>query len=138
MAEKEVNIIIESPWKKIIIVGIIIIAFVIITELLSKYFENLSLLQLNLIYTSNYFIYGIIFLVIISAILIFIYYNKKKKETENNKKNGKINITDREVKKVLMKIDSLLEKLPKDEINKFAKSEDAKFYKAVLKKYGVK
>ena len=148
--EKEINVIIESPWKKIVIVGIVIIAFVIATEVISRYFEDNQLSSIYKIflspgesgpfYTTPYFLYAIIALVAILVIILILILFKRKKnlEVENNEVKKPINITDKEIKKVLIRIDSLLEKLPEDEINKFAKSGDAKLFKAVLKKYGVK
>lgn len=44
----------------------------------------------------------------------------------------------KDVRKVLGIIDELLSKLPDEEIEKFAKSEAAKIYEKVMKKYGIK
>ena len=76
MAKKENKFIIESPWKKIIIVGIVIIAFVIATEIISRYF-----------------LYAIIALVMILVIiLILIFFKRKNKpETANNKNENFLN-----------------------------------------------
>ena len=45
---------------------------------------------------------------------------------------------DDDVKAVLEIMDSLLEKLPHEEIDKFMKSKDAALYKKVLSKYNIK
>ena len=129
MAEKEINVVIESPWKKIIIVGIVIIAFVIVTELFSRYFEN------NKLFTFYNILIALAIILVI--ILIIVFFKRKNNILVGKNKAKKSNeITDKDLKKVLKIIDSLFEKLPDKEINKFAKSEDANLYKAVLKKYG--
>ncbi len=76
MKEKEINIVLKNPWKKVIIVGIVIIAFVIVTEIVSRYSENL----LPNIYTNPYFIYVIVIpAVILISVFLFIYFKRKKK-----------------------------------------------------------
>lgn len=51
------------------------------------------------------------------------------------KKDNKV---DEETKKVLKIMDSLLGKLPKQEIKGFSKSKDYKMYRRVLHKYGLR
>ena len=44
---------------------------------------------------------------------------------------------DKDAKKVLKAVDELLAKLPEEEIEKFAKSDTAKLYEKLMKKYGI-
>ncbi len=54
---------------------------------------------------------------------------------ENEKK--KIDLVNKDVKKVLNIMDNLLEKLPEEEIEKFAKSKDFELYQKILTKFGI-
>lgn len=65
---KEMNIVIDSPWKKVVLVGGGIIIFVIITEMVNKYFE-----------TNPYFIYVLIILAAILTGIFFIFLKRKNK-----------------------------------------------------------
>lgn len=86
LKEGKIDVVIENPWKRVVIVGIIIIAFVIITEVVSKFFENL----LPKIYANPYFVFAaIIPAVILIAVLLFIFLKRKKKLGNiNNKKSS--------------------------------------------------
>jgi uncharacterized membrane protein len=146
---KEINVVMESPWKKIIIVGILIVAFVVATEFvgkgLSKIGSGLKNIHLSpesesgAFYTlSNpYLIYPILIaIILVIGIVIFILLRRHKKAKIQNVKTTK-DIGDNDVKRVLKRVDELLEKLPQEEIDRFAGTKDAKLYKALLKKYGV-
>ncbi len=66
--------------------------------------------------------------------------NKRERELITKEKEITERIeekTDEEVKKLLIVMDELLGKLPKDVIDKFVKSEEYKLYKKVLDRYGV-
>ncbi|MDO8564294.1 MAG: hypothetical protein Q7R87_04755 [Nanoarchaeota archaeon] len=66
--------------------------------------------------------------------------DKKAREHHASLKNeSEIPIESKQdIKKVLRTVDELLGKLPEEEINKFAETNEAKNYKEILKKYGVK
>jgi len=140
MTNNEINIIVESPWKKIILVGIILIVFVIAKEMISGYINTLS--PASALYPIVHSVYtiiivAIVFVVILVIILFSLLRNKKGVRVKENK-TIESRIDDKDIKRVLIKLDSLLEKLPEEEINKFAKSKDGNLYRDVLKKYGVR
>ncbi len=128
----EVNI--GLPWKKILLYGSLIIVFVVVVKRINKYLINqgisfsfandfVSIMQKPIFYYP-------LLLVIISLIVVIIIL--KNGNVEKNR------LEDRDVKKVLKIMDKLLKRLPKKEIDKFTRTDDAKLYSVVMKNYGVK
>ena len=133
------DIVIESPWKKIIFFGVIIVLAVVAMEFVGRYLEDkeISFLQ------TTYFLYSCICVVgvVVFAVVIWFIIKRRKSEKIKNEgveKNIVKQVVDKDTKRILGVIDSLLDKLPQNEIAKFAKSKDAELYKAVLKKHGVR
>lgn len=129
--EKEVPVItIESPTKKIILVGIAMIIFIIITDMLSNYFNY------SIIFQNVYILYPLIGILVIVFVFILIKVFFKKKNSDSLA--GNKFVPDNDTKKVLKVIDDLLNKLPEKESEKFSKTKNAELYSSVLKKYGIK
>lgn len=129
-----IKVIIENPWKKITIVGALIVALIIVTEIVGNYM-GAYLEKIK----NSYFIYPILIigvLIIIISIFVFIRRYKSKQVITKNMK-APIDIRDEDIKRVLKRVDELLEKLPQEEIDKFTGTKDAGLYKALLKKYGM-
>ena len=129
------SIIVESPWKKIIVVGIFIIILVVITEFIGRFINISMFMNTDLLKNSYLLFFSIIFISLVLIILV-IFLIKHKKKTINNKINR--NISDSDVKKVFEIIDNLLDKLPEEEIKKFSKSKESERYRKVLNRYGIK
>ena len=127
----QINVVVESPWKKIIIVGIVIIALVVLVELLGKYFEDKGILSF---FKNRYITYSVLIIVVIIAVFLVMRFLKRNKTSEVISKGNGSN----EVQRVLRIVDRLLEKLPEQEINRFKGSKDAELYKSVLRKHGVR
>lgn len=137
-----------NPLKKILILIIILIVIVIAVEVAGTYFKVSSLNDVNINLSPSFlsqtsfeqyvvFITLIIVLVVLIAFLIAT--NPKYKKFHYIKVRTKEkDISDRDIKRTLKIIDSLLGKLPSKEIKKFAKTKDANLYKQVLNEYGVK
>jgi hypothetical protein len=128
--EKEVPVInIESPIKKIVIVGIVMVIFIAIIDFLS------NSLQSNAIFQNKYILYSIVGVLLIGVFIFVGIFLRKKNYSDFSEKG---NISKGDTKRVLKIIDNLLEKLPEKELKKFSKTKDAELYKSVLKGYGVK
>ncbi len=126
MEEKEANAAnLRAPWTKIAIAGVVIIAFAVIAEIFSGYLEEKGL---GFTFSSEnpHFVYPVI---IIAIILFFIARQKHSNITKGKE--------EQDTKRVLQSIDRLLGKVPKGEIRRFEKSNEAKMYRVVLKRYGV-
>lgn len=78
-----------------------------------------------------YIYIGIAAVIFIIILIFVILRSERANEPESNIKE----ITDKDVGRILLKMDSLLEKLPQKEIDKFSRGKDAELYKAVIKKY---
>ena len=142
--KNKVNITIESPWKKIVIVGALIVVFIIVTEVGGNYTgAYLEKINSNLL-ENSYFSYPsliIVILIIIISIFVFIRRYKSKQVITKDMKPTDVkptgDIRDEDIKRVLKRVDELLEKLPQEEIDKFIGTKDSELYKSLLKKYGV-
>ena len=142
--KNKVNITIESPWKKIVIVGALIVVFIIVTEVGGNYTgAYLEKINSNLL-ENSYFSYPaliIVILIIITSIFVFIRRYKSKQVITKDMKPTDVkptgDIRDEDIKRVLKRVDELLEKLPQEEIDKFIGTKDSELYKSLLKKYGV-
>lgn len=131
--DNQLSVNVGIPWKKIIFYGILIIVFGGITKIITNYLNTWGL---DFSFSEDFIpiiqkpiLYYPLFLVIISLI-VFLIVLKKRNE-------GKNRIGDRDIKKVLKIVDKLLKKLPKKEVDKFAKTADSKLYFDVMKKYGL-
>lgn len=120
-----VSLVIESPWKKIIAAGLIILALVVLVQFSGNYLSNLT----NNLSLMNIIIPIIIALAIAVVLIVVIKIIKGRKEIHGGNE---------EVKEALSIADRLLSKLSDDEIRKFSKTSDAKLYEKILKKYNIK
>lgn len=133
--EKEVSVVIESPVKKIIFVGAVMVVFIIFIELMRNYLESnpISFLQ------NKYVLYSVIGIAVIGlALFLVIFIIKRNKKLPDISKNASVAEKNEDTKKVLKIVDNLLEKLPEKELKKFSGTKDAELYRSVLKKYGIK
>ncbi|MFH1326987.1 MAG: hypothetical protein ABIH59_02570 [archaeon] len=133
------DIVIESPWKKLFFFCVIIILVVVVMEFGGIFLEDKEIPFLQTTYFP-YFCICVVGVVVFALVVWFIIKKRKSEKGKNGgvEKNIVKKVVDKDTKRILGVVDSLLEKLPQNEIVKFAKSKDAKLYKAVLKKHGVK
>ncbi len=128
---------VRLPWRKIVFSGAIVIILVVVSEIISKYWDNLrisfSVPKIIMPTMQKPFAYSLAFSIIISLILVLIILKRKNQKNEKQEV-----VSEKNVKKILKITDDLLRKLPKKEIDKFAKTDDAKLYSNVMKNYGVK
>ena len=189
---EENKVVINFPWKKLLMIIGVIITITVLLEIFKDYFDEISiylteqLAKLNLPFSINPYL-----LIVICIVFILIRWiikkiknnssfskntqssnrdinklhteeellkkklheirkksfelakqSKDKKAREHHailKNESEIPIeSKKDIKRVLKTVDELLGKLPEKEISKFAKTDEAKNYKEILKKYGVK
>ena len=83
-----------------------------------------------MVFQDSYILYSVVILFFI-ALVIFLLYLR----LNSNAKLSKLSKPeDEELRRLLIKLDSLLEKLPSGEIENFAKSEEFKGYKRIIGK----
>lgn len=137
-----------NPLRNILVLIIILITVVIAVEVAEVYFKVSSLNDVNINLSPNflsqtsfeqYVVFITMIIVLVVLIVFLIATNPKYKKFHPIKMRVKEkDISDRDVKRTLKVIDSLLGKLSNKEIKRFAKTKDANLYKQVLKEYGVK